>query len=465
MRPVTTVLAACLALVIGAVDRPPATRSAPPSTVVSGHYEIRLAGRPIGRMTLSRLKTADGYLFRDWGLMVLKLGDKVSRIDLEYVCRTDARLKVLSFEHNLRGDGQRHRVRGRVSGGKLVVHYQFGGAEGRREFQLKGPLLISPMATLYFQQQARAGRTKITGYVFEPPTLTLSLYTAAFHRIKKGGQGLLAVDVTRRLTRIYVEIRPDGQLNRQDGPMGQKVTRLTGRVTSPLRAAVDLYRALSIKVTGRIPPPGIKLRRLRVRLKGIKVQGLALAGGGQKLAGNVLTVSVPAHGAGKNYAPPSSTHRQWLRPSTFIQSDHPTVKARAKAIVGPAKDAVQAVTRLYKWVFQTLDKRPIGPAPDALSVLKHRQGDCNEHSVLFVALARAAGVPARVAVGLVLQGGRALYHAWAEVWLGQWVPLDPTWDQFPADAGHLRLVYGLGQGVLDLESVVGRLQLEILDWQ
>ncbi|MBU0515729.1 MAG: transglutaminase-like domain-containing protein [Proteobacteria bacterium] len=465
MRPVPLALAALLALAIGAADSPPATTKAPPSALVSGRYEIRLAGSPIGRMTLSRRRTASGYLFRDRGLMALKLGDKVSRITLEFVCRTDARLRVLSFEHNLQGDGQRHLVRGLVRGRKLVVHYRFSGAEGRREFRLEGPLLISPMATLYFQQQARAGKTKITGSVFEPPTLTLSPYTASFRRIKKGGQTLLAADVTRRLTRIYVEIRPDGQLHLQDGPMGQKVTRLIGKVASPLRAAVDLYRVLSIKVTGRIPPPGIQLRRLRVRLMGIKVRGLALTGGGQELTGNVLTVTAPAYGTGTTYPLPSPAHRKWLRPSTFIQSDHPAVKQRAKAILGPTKDAVRAVTRLYKWVFQTLDKRPIGPAPDAVSVLKHRRGDCNEHSVLFVALARAAGVPARVAVGLVLRGGRFLYHAWAEVWLGRWVPLDPTWDQFPADAGHLRLVYGLGRGVLDLESVVGRLKIEILDWK
>jgi transglutaminase-like putative cysteine protease len=107
----------------------------------------------------------------------------------------------------------------------------------------------------------------------------------------------------------------------------------------------------------------------------------------------------------------------------------------------------------------------VGPTPDAVSVLKNKRGDCNEHATLFTALARAAGVPARVAVGLVLQDGRFLYHAWAEVWLGRWLALDPTWRQFPADAGHVRLVYGLDKGVLDLESVVGRLKVHVLAWQ
>jgi len=38
---------------------------------------------------------------------------------------------------------------------------------------------------------------------------------------------------------------------------------------------------------------------------------------------------------------------------------------------------------------------------NAIEVLEHLQGDCTEHSILFIGLARAAGIPAREVAGLV----------------------------------------------------------------
>ena len=81
-------------------------------------------------------------------------------------------------------------------------------------------------------------------------------------------------------------------------------------------------------------------------------------------------------------------------------------------------------------------------------MLRTRVGDCNEHTALYVAMARAAGIPARIAVGLVYVHGAFYYHAWPEVYLrrgrggGLWLPVDPTFNQFPADATHLRLARG-----------------------
>ena len=81
-------------------------------------------------------------------------------------------------------------------------------------------------------------------------------------------------------------------------------------------------------------------------------------------------------------------------------------------------------------------------------MLRTKVGDCNEHTALFVAMARAAGIPARIAVGLVSVRSAFYYHAWPEVYLdegkgrGLWLPVDPTLNQFPADATHLRLARG-----------------------
>ena len=53
-----------------------------------------------------------------------------------------------------------------------------------------------------------------------------------------------------------------------------------------------------------------------------------------------------------------------------------------------------------------------------------------------------------VAAGLVCLHGAFSYHAWPEVYVagppgrGLWIPVDPTLNQFPADATHVRLTRG-----------------------
>jgi transglutaminase-like putative cysteine protease len=101
--------------------------------------------------------------------------------------------------------------------------------------------------------------------------------------------------------------------------------------------------------------------------------------------------------------------------------------------------------------------------PDALQVLASHRGDCNEHTQLYVAIARAAGIPARAAAGLAYLDGKFYYHAWPEVYLGTWVAVDPTFDQFPADAAHLRFVNGgLGEQAA-LLRLMGRLKIDLLE--
>jgi transglutaminase-like putative cysteine protease len=97
-------------------------------------------------------------------------------------------------------------------------------------------------------------------------------------------------------------------------------------------------------------------------------------------------------------------------------------------------------------------------------------GDCNEHTALYVAMARAAGLPARIATGLVQLRGAFYYHAWPEVFVaetsgrgGVWLAVDPTLNQFPADATHVRLARGGLDRQVAIVSMVGRAKLDVID--
>ena len=96
----------------------------------------------------------------------------------------------------------------------------------------------------------------------------------------------------------------------------------------------------------------------------------------------------------------------------------------------PPNDPPQTrVLKILRWANENIEKKPVAAIPDALSVLRNRVGDCNEHAVLVAALARAAGVPARMEVGLVYLRGRFYYHAWNAFFLGRWITGDAVFNQ------------------------------------
>ncbi len=117
-------------------------------------------------------------------------------------------------------------------------------------------------------------------------------------------------------------------------------------------------------------------------------------------------------------------------------------------MVAGALSPREQAERLVRGVNGLLDKTPTISVPSAREVLRTRVGDCNEHTALYVALARAVGIPTRINVGLAWVLGAFYYHAWPEVYLeepdgrGLWLPVDPTFNQFPADATHVRLLRG-----------------------
>ena len=145
-----------------------------------------------------------------------------------------------------------------------------------------------------------------------------------------------------------------------------------------------------------------------------------------------------------------------------IDPEAANVRALASRLAAqhPGREAL--VRALAHEVFTRLDKRLATHVPSAAAVLEQGVGDCTEHTWLFVALARAAGVPARPVYGLMyLEGERPSfgYHAWAEVELeGRWVAVDPTWDQVPADATHLRL----GHAPHEVAAVMGGIEIRLV---
>jgi len=169
--------------------------------------------------------------------------------------------------------------------------------------------------------------------------------------------------------------------------------------------------------------------------------------------------------------------KKFLKPTFFCQSDDPEIQEKAKQIVGQERNSWRAAKRIAEWVQEVMvPNYDVGFAA-AKEILKNREGDCSEYTVLTVTLCRAVGIPARAAVGIMSAYDIFAYHLWPEVYVGSWIGLDPKWlavdkrsGQYYTDATHLKF----GRSVLDenifqdmlqaVSAIIGQLKLEIIDY-
>ncbi|HKC11960.1 MAG TPA: transglutaminase-like domain-containing protein, partial [Vicinamibacteria bacterium] len=267
-----------------------------------------------------------------------------------------------------------------------------------------------------------------------------------------------------------------GEVVREESPIGMIVVRETPeRATAlavPGQIQTDMLEAAAVPVVAsasrRIDDP-TAVERLRVRLQG--AEGFAdseLQGAGQSVSGDVFE-TVDARTLLPGPADPETG--RFLAPEPFLESDAPAIVSEAKGATSEARGPREKAEKLVRYVHAILEKKPTVSLPDALEVLRTRVGDCNEHTALYVAMARSLGIPSRIAVGLVYMRGAFYYHAWPEVYVegppgrGLWLPVDPTLNQFPADATHIRLARGGLDRQAAILGIVGRARLSILELQ
>jgi len=160
-------------------------------------------------------------------------------------------------------------------------------------------------------------------------------------------------------------------------------------------------------------------------------------------------------------------------PNTLLQSDDPRVIEMAAKATGDETDPARVAESLERYVHDAIRKKNFSQAfASAAEVAEGLEGDCTEHSVLLAALARARGIPSRVAIGLVYvpsQRGFG-YHMWTEVFVNEhWVPLDATLGLGRVGATHLKLANSnlkdaaAYASFLPVARVLGRLQIDVLE--
>ncbi|HKR24383.1 MAG TPA: transglutaminase-like domain-containing protein [Allosphingosinicella sp.] len=183
-------------------------------------------------------------------------------------------------------------------------------------------------------------------------------------------------------------------------------------------------------------------------------------------AGEVSVDICPACGPG----PPddSAARARALRPTRWLQSDHPRLRAHAAPFARMAVSESEKMERLAARTRQLMPRVDFAGHFSALETLARRSGDCTESAVLLAALGRAARIPTLVVSGLVYSreryhgvGNVFMPHSWVLAYVdGGWKSFDSALERF--DSTHIAITVGDG----DARSIAAANQLtSLLQWR
>jgi transglutaminase-like putative cysteine protease len=436
-------------------------------------------GEKIGFTVSQTVPTPDGFELEEDGRLQMSLLGAISAATVHTSARVDHDFALRSFEFKLDPGTGPVSVTGSVAGRQLTLSVTTRAGSHSETRELAEPPALAQNLSRKLADGGLTPGARHQWMVFDPATLRNAPVTVHVGKreVVRGDSGPMPafrVEMEFSGLRTTSWVTDTGEVVREESPLGLITVRETAdrarAMAVPGRVQADLLQAAAVVpvmtgVRARIDEAR-DVRRLRVRLEGVDLPETDLDGVGQTVDGNVIDIRDPQT---LQAGPADREAAKYLAVEPLIESDAPEIRAEAEVAVGDAKDTRLRAERLTRHVNALLEKKPTVGLPSAREVLRTRVGDCNEHTALFVAMARSLGIPSRIAVGLVHAHGAFYYHAWPEVYIdeaggrGYWLPVDPTLNEFPADATHIRLARGGLDKQTAILPLVGRLKMTVLD--
>ncbi|MCX8199946.1 MAG: transglutaminase-like domain-containing protein [Candidatus Micrarchaeota archaeon] len=223
---------------------------------------------------------------------------------------------------------------------------------------------------------------------------------------------------------------------------GGKITSTTGELSS-LEVSLAIPQRTDYQQVSILLPPGAQVARENGNDIALLTHGQAFKSYAYSVSANVTSRSRGV------YALPSKYTKAHIAQEYLSGTEHiiitPEITRQARAVTAGYKEDIDKVAALAIWVnnYVRYDPSDLGKNRDSAEVMKSPHGVCVEFTNLFVALARSLGYPARTVLGYVYspEYGWQL-HSWAEVYIGEWVGVDPTWlEAGYIDATHIPMYF------------------------
>lgn len=119
----------------------------------------------------------------------------------------------------------------------------------------------------------------------------------------------------------------------------------------------------------------------------------------------------------------------YTKPNLYIPSDDEAIVSTAASVVGRTSNPYAKAEAIYTYLLRHLEYDRTWTREKLSESLESRRAGMGDYGLLFTAMARSAGVPARPVAGFIVHGDKLTgRHIWAEFYLPRfgWVPVDPA---------------------------------------
>lgn len=484
MRPLVVVEALAVAAFVAVsayavVDRAPPLPTIDAAALAVGATEERWSGiflgeQQVGWAVSREAATAEGgRVFQQQSSLMINAMGSVQRVVTAGTAVVDENDVLRSFDFVI-SSPMTVFARGELRGRSLHVELDQAGQVQTLDIPVKeAPVLSLTLPTRLRGRVLNPGDRFDVPY-FDPITLTNATATVRVEapEVLPNGESAFWIRSTFGAVETRRLVDANGETLREESAPGSGLGMSSRRMTREEALAVsdlpppDLVALAAAPLEGSLGEAR-DTRVVALRVSGVEASRFASDPPLQVVEGDVVRVSVPM--LEELPSLPVAEEGPWTEPTFSLPAAHPEIVQRAREVVRDAPDRLEAVRRLNRFVFDYVQKVPTVGVPNGLEVLRQGKGDCNEHTALFVSLARAVGIPSRIAAGLVYStrlGDAFYYHAWPEVKLGgptEWVPVDPTFGQLPADATHLKVVNGDLDRQIEIMGMMGKVRLSVVE--
>ncbi len=434
-------------------------------------FGVYVQNKKIGYVKTASEKIGNEYRFTRAGVTGMPGAKKSGKSSTDFKCLTDLNYRIRSFDFEARTDGRYYKSHGELDKDNvLLVFMETGGKKRAKTQKIKGQTFL-PVTI----RQMLFARGLEKGARFSVPVL--NVFTLQVEDTVVEVLDLIPVKVginvnTAYLLKIgssYSWISDRGGTLKEEHPGGVSYFAETEDAarSGDMQYIFD-FLSIPVLESNKLLKAQEDLSSIKIRLSGVEFKNYPLLHEGrQTLTGDVLEITKDKEGdleagayalpyKGKDLGP-------FLAPSRFVQSDHHTIIYNAKKFAAIEKNAFRLARFLTSNLYLTILKAPQLQLHTAMEIFNSHAGESNEHTVMFTSFARAGGLPARMVGGLVYRKGHFYYHSWPEVWLGSWVPVDPTLGQFPADVTHIRFVQGDIDEIAAFGNIIKDIKVEILE--
>lgn len=402
--------------------------------------------------------------------MNLNVGEVIHQIDLHLRAELHADNTLDTFSFTFESPFYQMSASGYVENNRIHFTLTTGSNTISDSLPVDGPPMVSTARRGYLLRGGMEQGSKMKVPWFDPVSLTAKSSVVEYRgmeRIQISGRVHNLHRFTENLggTRVNLWLNDQGNVMKEESPAGFVFIREPKfKALSLTETSDELLSAAAVKITGSMPElEGRGFMRYRLTLP--DVEGFVLNSGRQQFDGSILKInreSLPQPSM-MPAVPGCADIDTSLDATPYIQSDAKPIANLTAEVLNGKESEVERIRKLANWIYRNLEKRPVLGIPDALTTLDNLRGDCNEHAALFAALARNAGIPTRIAAGVVFHRGAFYYHAWNEVCAGgQWLTIDTTTNEFPADLSHIKFVQGELDAQVRIGALIGRLAIEPL---